>query len=88
MLYPREWLQFNHVSYLPSEAKMTKWYQTDEQLANEIEKNNPCPACGSGDVAAQRVVTRNWRGWSVECLDCGEVAEYDDPEEPADPRSL
>lgn len=58
-----------------------------DALEQEVMDNNPCPYCGSDNLAIQRVSTKSWRGWPVECLDCGEVAEYDDYEPPAEHRS-
>lgn len=49
---------------------------------------NPCPECKSTNLDPQPVANRHWRGWRVECLDCGDVMEYDEPEEPVDYRRM
>lgn len=54
----------------------------------ELIDANPCPECDSGNLVAEPVVTRYWRGWVVECPDCGTVTEYDEPETPADHREV
>jgi len=64
-----------------------KKHWNGETAAEEIAKNNPCQECDSTNVEAYPVVT-NWRGWQVECLNCGNVDEYDLLETPAEHRSV
>jgi len=64
-----------------------KWFPVTS-IEDEIAADNPCPECGSTNADVRPVVNRNWRGWVVKCLECGEVAEYDEPETPAEHRSV
>jgi len=50
-------------------------------------KSNPCPECDGTNLEPRRIVTDNWRGWVVECLDCGTITEYNDGEPVAEHRS-
>ena len=50
-------------------------------------QDNPCENCGSTNLTVEEHCTRHWRGLLVGCLDCGEVMEYDEPEQPAEHRS-
>jgi len=61
---------------------MTRYLPSEPEFPT---KENPCQSCGSTDLDAQFRVAYGWRGWVVECLDCGEVAEYDEPEGPINP---
>lgn len=52
-----------------------------------IAADNPCPECGSTNQDVKLYATTVWRGCTVTCNECGEVVEYDEPEEPVEHRS-